>query len=236
MPEPMSRQLPLRLTFIAEHGFEEFHPGGNAETVSHLRRCAEGLSEALIFLWGAEGQGKTHLLHACCRQAHQSGQAVSYLPLQTLQDYGEAVLDDLEHQQLVCLDDLHCLAGVEAWERAIFRLFNRVREMNHRLIISAQIPPAELPIRLPDLKTRLGWGLTLMLRPLSDEDKLAALSLHAQTLGLDLPHQVGRFLLSHHRRDLAGLCRLIEELDHATLAAKRKLTIPFLKTYLERSS
>jgi DnaA family protein len=236
MGEPLPQQLPLRFAFIAEHDFEEFHPGGNAETVSHLRRCAEGAGEALIFLWGAEGQGKTHLLHACCRKAHQSGQAVSYVPLQALRDYGESVLDDLEHQHLICLDDLHCLAGVEAWEHAIFRLFNRVREMNHRLIISARIPPAELPIRLPDLKTRLGWGLTLMLRPLSDEDKLAALSLHAQTLGWELPLQVGRFLLSHHRRDLAGLCCLLEELDHATLAAKRKLTIPFLKTYLGKST
>ena len=232
----MPQQLPLRFAFNAEHGFGEFHPGCNAETVCHLRRCAQGVGEALIFLWGEEGLGKTHLLHACCREAHQGGQTVSYLPLGTLRDYGGAVLDDLDQQQLVCLDDLDCLAGNEDWEHTLFRLFNRLRELNHRLIVSARVPPAELPLHLPDLKTRLGWGLTLMLRPLSDEDKLAALHLHARTLGLELPPQVGRFLLSHYRRDLPSLCRLLEQLDHATLAAKRRLTIPFLKTYLEGKS
>lgn len=232
----MPEQLPLPFTFNAEQGFEQFHPGGNEETVAHLRRCSTSADEPLIYLWGGESQGKSHLLQACCREAYGIGRSVSYLPLRALQGYGSEILDGLEHQDLVCLDDIDGLVGKAEWEHALFRLFNRLRDGKRRLLVSAQVPPAELAVDLPDLKTRLGWGLTLMLRPLTDEDRLTALSLQARSLGLDLPPTVGRFLLVHYRRDLASLRQLLERLDRASLAAKRKLTVPFLKSYLEESS
>ena len=228
----MVRQLPLPLAFNPEHGFEEYYAGGNAEVVGHLRQAAHAQGEPLIYVWGKPGLGKTHLLHACCREAHLNGLIVSYVPLNALRQYGGAVLDGLEEQDFVCLDDLDAIEGDEAWERALFDLFNRLRDAGHCLIIAGQKPPSELAIALPDLKTRLNWGLTLCLRDFSDDDKLAALSLRARLLGLELPPPVGRFLLSHCRRDLADLMELLERLDLATLAAKRKLTVPFLKTFL----
>ncbi len=231
----MIRQIPLPFAFNPELGFEEYHPGCNAEAVSHLRRAALGLGDRLIFLWGDAGLGKTHLLHACCRDAHRAGLAVSYLPLGNLRECGAEVLEGLGELDLVCLDDLEGIIGDASWETGLFELFNRLRDAGHGLIVSAQAPPGELAFILPDLKTRLSWGLTLLLRPLSDTDKLAALFLRAKVLGLELPPQVGRFRLSTQSRDLPDLMELLEKLDRATLAAKRKLTIPFLKTYLEEN-
>ncbi len=231
----MIRQLPLPLAFNPEHGFGEYFPGGNAEAVAHLRLAAQGQGEPLIYLWGEAGIGKSHLLQACCLDAHRAGFSVSYLPLRNLLEYGCEVLNGLASQRLICMDDLDSVAGDETWERSLFGLFNRLRDQGHGLIVSARTPPAAIPVILPDLKTRLSWGLTLMLRPLLDEDKLSALTLRAKTLGLDMPPQVGRFLLSTHRRDLNSLMDLLGQLERATLAAKRKLTIPFLKTYLEEN-
>ena len=228
----MIRQIPLPLAFNPEHDFDEFHAGGNAEAVDHLRQAAMGKGEHFIYLWGSPGLGKTHLLHACCREAHRAGLTVSYVPLQGLQSFGGEVLEGLEELDLVCLDDLEAVAGDQAWEQVLFDLFNRLRDKGNGFIISSRTPPVELPVILPDLKTRFSWGLTLCLRDFSDADKLAALSLRAKLLGLDLPSAVGRFLLTNYRRDLPGLMALLEHLDRATLAAKRKLTIPFLKRYL----
>ena len=229
----MIRQIPLPLAFDPEYDFDEFHPGANGEAVAHLLKAATTATEPLIYLWGESGQGKTHLLQACCRRAHQFGHSVSYLPLPTLKEHGPGILEGLEAQKLVCLDDIDSVAGQPQWEAGLFSLFNQLRDQRHPLFVSAAMPPAELPMLLPDLKTRLGWGLTLMLRPLSDEDKLQALSLQAKALGLSLSAPVGRFLLARYRRDLPSLRKLLIQLDHATLAAKRKLTIPFLKAYLE---
>lgn len=230
----MSRQIPLPFAFPTEHRFEEFYPGGNAEAVQHLQLAAGGERvEPLIVLWGETGLGKTHLLHAYCRAAHRAERAVSYLPLAFMQAYGGAVLEGLETQDAVCLDDLHAVIGDADWERALFDLFNRLRDSGTSLVVAAEVPPDALPTQLPDLRTRLSWGLTLRLRPLDDDGKLAALQLRAQQLGLLLSPAVGRFLMSNYRRDLPGLMELLDLLDRATLAAKRKLTIPFLKTFLE---
>lgn len=230
----MPLQLPLHLEFPEQKSFEQYHGGVNAEAVECLRRCALGSGEPLIFLWGGAGLGKTHLLQACCRLAHQSQQSVCYLSFKALHEYGPAVLEGLENIQLVCLDDLESVLGDKTWEYGFFAFFNRLRDEGNRLIIAAHAPPTALPVKLADLRTRLAWGLTLRLYPLSDSDKLAALTLRAQNLGLELTPQVGRFLLTHYRRDLPSLWQLLEQLDQATLAAKRKLTIPFLKIYLEQ--
>jgi DnaA family protein len=231
----MPQQLPLPFSFNPELGFGQFHPGANAEPVGHLKRAAAGEGEHFIFLWGEAGVGKTHLLNACCQAASERHRSVSFLPLGLFLDYGPETLDGLEHQDLICLDDVDAVLGRQDWETGLFSLFNGLREAQRDLIVTAKAPPAQLPIGLPDLKTRLGWGLTLWLHPLADADKLAVLELHARSLGLELPPQVGHFLLAHYRRDLPALRDLLIQLDHATLAAKRRLTIPFVKTVLEET-
>jgi DnaA family protein len=229
------RQLPLGLAFNPRHDFAHFHASVNGEIVSHLRLCARGEGESFIFLHGEVGQGKTHLLHACCADAHSRGRGVAYLPLADVRAYGPEVLDDYEQRQLLCLDDADAVTDHPAWEHALFDLFNRVRDSGGSLIVASRHSPSELPVKLNDLKTRLAWGLTLRLRPLDEDDTLAALTLHARELGLELPAPVARFLLLHCRRDLATLQRLLKRLDVATLTAKRKLTVPFIKAYLEEN-
>lgn len=147
--------------------------------------------------------------------------------------HGPALMDGLDHFNLVCVDDIQTVVGNTAWEQELFNFFNRIQENGNRLIISALTPPNQTDIHLPDLKSRLCSGLTLKLYRFQDEDKLAALQLRASALGFDLPPRVGRYLLAHYRRDLPSLWNLLDRLDYATLAAKRRLTIPFIKRYLD---
>lgn len=223
----MAQQLALPLGFNSELGFDQFWPGPNAEVLSHLRRAALGHDEALLVIWG--GSGKTHLLNACCATAARAGRTAAYLPLPILRQHGPAALDGVETYDMLCLDDLEAIAGDQTFETALFTLFNRMRDSGGQLLASAALPPPQLPFILPDLASRLTWGLTLHLQPLNDHDMLEALILKAQTLGLELPPPVGRFLMHHARRDLTGLIQLLEQLDRASLAAQRKLTVPFVK-------
>jgi DnaA family protein len=110
-----------------------------------------------------------------------------------------------------------------------------MRERNGSLIASGREPPSGIPYRLPDLLSRLSWGLTLRLDRLSDDDKIAALELFARARGMILTRSVIHYLLTRENRDLSSLRRLVCRLDHATLAAKRKLTLPFVKTFLSDS-
>lgn len=229
----MAVQVPIPFVFHADQNFDTYYTGPNSEIIQALKSCSEDVGEKFIVLWGSAGLGKSHLLQATCQFAHRLQQRLFYLPLNDLLEYGPKVLDGLEQYQLICIDDIHTLAGISAWETGFFHFFNRHRDLGRRLILSTDCAPSTLPIKLTDLATRLTWGLTLQLHPLSDQDKQHALTLRARTLGLDLSPRVGQFLLNHTPRDLPSVWKLLEELDHATLAAKRKLTIPFLKSFLD---
>lgn len=229
-------QLALPFETRLPHRFDQYHAGANQEIVHSLKACAEATGEKLIYLWGDSGLGKTHLLNATCLHASETQQSSVYLPLADLLNHEADILDGLDGLDLICIDDIDAAAGQPTWEKALFSLFNTIREHSKRLVVSAAETPTDSSLQLPDLRSRLGWGLTLRLQELNDEDKLAALTLRANHLGFDLPPQVGRYLLNRYPRDLPSLWNLLDRLDRATLAAQRKLTIPFLRDYLNENA
>jgi DnaA family protein len=218
-------QLPLQVTLNDGVSFDNFVAARNREVVA----AAQDEVQRLIYLWGAPASGKTHLLQAACRAAAQRGLQSAYLPLAQMSGLSTAILDDLEQLALICLDDVHAVAGHAEWERALFHLYNRVRDGSARLIMAADAAPAALPVALPDLTSRLTWSLVLQLHPLQDEDKLTALQQRARSRGIDLPDEVARFLLARSARDLPALFEFLQRLDIASLAAQRKLTIPLVR-------
>lgn len=221
------KQIPLRLRLRDEHSFGNYLPGPNQEAV-HALQGVTAHAERFIFLWGAPGTGKTHLLQATCRLYAEQGMGAAYVPLAPPGDLTPAILDGLEELALVCVDDLSGIAGNPEWETALLHFYNRARAASTRVVIASRQPPAESGVRLPDLDSRLTWGLVLQLRALDDEQKLAALRLRAQARGMDMPEEVGRFLLRRCARDMPALFELLTRLDHASLAAQRRLTIPFV--------
>ena len=226
----MAIQIPLSFEFRANQTFDSFYPGNNLEIVHQLEAMSAGDGEQQILIWGESGCGKTHLLQACCQHAQQAGRQVFYL--QTRSTIVPAILEGLEDFDLVCLDDIHHIAGHPDWEQTLFNFYNRLRQHQRQLLIASNAAVNQLPIRLPDLKTRLNWGLSLKIQNLSDEQLIQALQVKAHHLGFEIPDSVGRFLLSRQSRDFAELYALLEKIDTATLIAQRKLTIPFLKQIL----
>jgi DnaA family protein len=116
---------------------------------------------------------------------------------------------------------------------ALFSLYNRLRDAGACLVIAARVPPEQLGIELADLRSRLSWGLIFELKGLSDEQRLVALQHRARARGLELPQEVGQFLLRRYPRDMSTLFGLLEVLDRASLEAKHKLTLPFVKSVLK---
>tara|TARA_R110002096_G_scaffold379_5_gene2306 strand:- start:2361 stop:3047 length:687 start_codon:yes stop_codon:yes gene_type:complete len=227
----MLHQLPLPFKLQASFTFENFIPSDNQLVVDAL----SDPSEPFIFLWGSQGSGKTHLLQACCLSQAQLGKTASYLPLKELLDLSPAILEGMAGVDLVCIDDIELAFGSADWEEALFNLFNQIRQAQGRLIVASNASPQHTHIGLNDLKSRLSSGLPLDLKPLSDSSTISALQVRAQQLGLELNHDVANYLITHFPRDLPNLWRIIDELDHASLSAQRKLTIPFLKSALSNN-
>merc|ERR1712000_672341 len=125
------------------------------------------------------------------------------------------------------------VAGNKEWEEGLFHLFNRVRDRQGHMLIAANQAPNHVGIQLPDLSSRLSWGMVYQVEPLEDDDKILALLLRAKRRGLNMNDDVARFILSRGPRDMQGLFDLLDKLDQASLSAQRKLTIPFIKAEME---
>lgn len=228
-------QLTLGINLTEDITFNNYYPGANAAALDYVERLCDphaGWVENLIYLWGQQGVGCSHLLQAACLQFQITGRRAIYLPLAELICYTPDILEDLEQYDLVCLDDLQVITGHKVWQEALFHLFNRLRDSGKNLLIAADSPPRGLQLALADLQSRLSLALVFQLHSLSDEDKLRALQLRASRRGFDLPDEVGHFILARGSRDLASLFALLDKLDKASLEARHKLTIPFVKQVL----
>ena len=180
----MRQQLTLGVGLRDRALFETFHPGPNTHAHAHLVELARGRHEPVVLLSGAAATGKTHLLQAVCAEAGGLARPVGYVALGAHADYDPEVLGGWDELDVVCLDDLQAIAGAGEWERAVFRLFNGLRERGASLVVATRAAPAALGLRLPDLTSRLRSGPVFHLRPPGDEDRLEAIRLRAAWRGL----------------------------------------------------
>lgn len=226
---PSFTQTTLDLCLNDETQFDNFLSDNNLELVNLLKNLKHTLDFQAIYLWGNSGAGKTHLLNACCYQ-HENSEKIVYLDLSA--SIEPIILENLDIMTLICIDNLDCVINNMAWEEALFHLFNRIQRNKNKIIIAASASPHNLNFVLPDLKSRMLSATIYQVHELNDQQKLQALQLRAKFLGLELSANVGLFLLTHCERDMHALFNSLRMLDKASLVAKRKLTIPFVKEML----
>ena len=231
------QQRPLDIVLRQHATFDTFvcrKENGLLQQLDGLVQAAEEPRQ--YFLWGHSGSGKSHLLQATCNRLAVSDLKAVYLPMKVLSgsDSDPGVLSDLQQLDVICMDDVDCVLGDRDWEHALFRLINESWLGGKSLVISATRKPTDLEVSLPDLASRLRWGMVYRLHPLSDEDKGTALQLHAKARGLSVPREVCAYLLRRYPRGLVYLVELLDRLDQHSLAMQRKITIPFVKSVLEQ--
>ena len=230
-----SRQLLLAFARYDVYAFETYIPGDNKEAIASLQNTVKGYSLGNIYIWGGRGVGKSHLLQALCSAASQSQRQCAYIPLSQHDEFTPELLSSLEELSLVCLDDIDEVAGRTQWEMALFDLFNRLTDANIPLVMSSCRSPKGSQIELPDLKSRLSWGLCYQLQPLDDTMKIVALKNRAYERGFELTDQVVEFLIKRVERDTHNLFRWLDRLDRHSLIAQRRLTVDFVKEILKES-
>ncbi|MCK5669069.1 MAG: DnaA regulatory inactivator Hda [Gammaproteobacteria bacterium] len=234
MNQPLSGgQIPLQFGFRETADFEHFIEGPNSEVCTVSRSIALGETLHSIYLWGQVATGKSHLLQAVCNLASQNDLNVAYIPLSQHAEFSPEMLEGLENLAMVCVDDVDCIAGQEAWEQALFHLYNRLREQQKPILMTGSTGPRDLAFQLQDLKSRVSWDLTYHLQALSDKDKIKLLQKRANTRNFEIPEEVAAYLVKNVKRDLPSLLELLDKLDLATLTEQRKLTIPFVKTLIQ---
>jgi DnaA family protein len=216
-----TRQLILNIQPEAAPRFDNFMPGDNLELLLALDTLARGeLKEAVAYIWGAPGSGRSHLLQATVDEVRSFGHPASYAATGTLPE-------DLSG--LLAVDDVDRLDAED--QVRLFSLINQAREGAGVVLAAGSAAPARLAVR-EDLATRLSWGLVFGLRPLNEADRSTAVRERAASLGLNLPDDVVRYLLNHARRDLPSLLASVDALDDYSLSLKRPVTVPLVREFL----
>ncbi|WP_221801855.1 DnaA regulatory inactivator Hda [Oceanobacter mangrovi] len=226
-------QLTLSVSIRDDARIANFYPGPNEEVIQAVQQQWTVSGDPYLFIWGEHGSGRSHLLQAACHYADGLGHRSVYLPLEELHGFSPEVLESLEQYPLVVLDDLDAVLGDDAWELALFHLFNRVQDNEGHLIIGASQSPKSLPVQLPDLQSRLLWGVSYHLESLQPEERALALVLRARQRGIALAEDVARFIVTRGPQEMEGLASILDHLDRASLSHQRKLTIPFVKEEMD---
>ena len=218
------KQLTLDVRPAPRPSFENFVAGANAELLMRLRGLHEVAAGESIYLWGATGSGRSHLLQAAVAAYAKEAKAVYIRASEVREDL------PAEEGLLLAIDDVEQLAP--AAQIALFRCHNLLREKKSRLLLSASAPPLKLNLR-EDLRTRLGQALIFEVKPLTDEEKAATLATHAHNRGMRIAPELVNYLLRHVKRDLPSLMAVLDALDDISLEQKRPLTLPLLRDTLE---
>lgn len=225
-----AQQLTLDLGRAPEQRFDTFFPGPNAEALASVRGFGYGTLHARsLVLHGPPGSGKTHLINACAHALASRGLRVHHADPEawtdperpeTLPENVDAVVADGNHS---------CLPS--ALEAALFTWYN-ARATQGGLMLVALRPPLAASEMRADLRTRLAAGLVVRLLPLDDAHLRQALSVHAQARGLSLNESVLQYLVTRFSRDMGTLTAIVEGLDTLSLAEKRAISLPLLRTLI----
>src|SRR5262245_24997599 len=219
-------QLLLEFTQPLASTLANFVPGQNREILRVLRDWLEGAcAERSGYLWGAQGCGKTHLLRAVAAEAAQRGYRACYVAAGADLAGGHAVT-----AEWLAVDDVQLVD--HAGEAGLFTILNRSPAGDARLLLAGDNAPNGLQLRA-DVRTRIGAGLVLQLKPLSDEEKALALQGHAQARGFELSPEAADYLLRHGRRGLPSLLSVLDAADRYSLQEKRPITVPLLREVMQ---
>jgi chromosomal replication initiator protein len=183
-----------------------------------------------LLLYGSTGLGKTHLMYAAGNfmRAHNPGMRVLYLRSEQFFNAMMKALADKtmaqfkkQFQQVdaLLIDDIQFFAGKNTTQEEFFHTFNSLVDGKQQIILTCDRYPREVENLEPRLKSRLGWGLSVVLEPPDDETRATILMDKAQRRGIELPADVAWQIakrLHSSVRDLEGALN--------TLAARANFT------------
>lgn len=229
-----AQQLLPGFSFRADADFAGFFATAGLKLAKHtLENFIADQVPDCVYLSGAAGSGKSHLLQAACNAADAAGRSAIYLPLQQVSVYPpSAVLEDVLQADIICIDDVDAISGKADWQEALFHLYNQRFAAEKPLYLAASLPARLLTLELADLQSRLAACLAFQLPLMNDDEKIAMLQALGRARGIQINDASALFIIQRSGRSSSEIIDVLEKLDQASLIAKRKITVPFIKELL----
>ena len=201
--------------------FDNFVVGKPNELAYAAAQRVSGSDEVLfnpLFLYGAVGLGKTHLMHSIAwdirrrdpsrRVLYLSAEKFMYQFIRALRFKDTmAFKDQFRSVDVLMIDDVQFIGGKDSTQEEFFHTFNALIDQNKQLIISADKSPQDLEGIEERMRSRLGWGLVADIHPLSYELRLGILQAKEEKLSARIAPNILEFLahkITSNVRELEG--------------------------------
>jgi chromosomal replication initiator protein len=199
--------------------FDSFVVGDNSQLAYAAAMAisdAPGTSYNPLFLYGAVGLGKTHLLHAIGLRALTNGKRIAYV---TCEQFTNEFLGAIRERKtdsfraryravdVLLLDDIQFIAGKEGTQEGFFHTFNALHGADKQIVLTCDRPPSALPLLEERLRSRFEWGLIADIGAPSLETRTAILMHYASKAAVEIPQEVLGFIaerISGNIRQLEG--------------------------------
>ena len=203
------------------YSFDTFVKGqSNQFALAAASRVAEtpGRSYNPLFIYGAAGLGKTHLLHAIGHYVHRhyAHDVVRYISTESfLNEYVDAIRSNTtgifkrryREIDVLLIDDIQFMEGKEGLQEEFFHTFNNLHGANKQIVISSDRMPDAIPTLEERLRGRFKWGLITDVQPPDMETRLAILRNKAERDDSRVPAETLEFIaanITNNIRELEG--------------------------------
>ncbi|MEK9993346.1 MAG: DnaA/Hda family protein [Hydrogenophilales bacterium] len=221
------KQIPFSFPKFDFNKFDFFHSNiVNRETIALIDNLFKfNYKDNRIYLWGPSAVGKTHILIATIKKFLNLNKEV--IDLSFIDDNDTFDLGSID---LFFLDDIDRADG--KIQNNLFNIFNMSENENAAIFITGSLPPNQMSLR-PDLRTRISQCLVLNLKELEDEEKKDVLLKRSYFMGINLKLEIIDYLVKNYNRNMHELIKLIEKIDKESIIQKKRITIPFIKSFME---
>ena len=211
--------------------FDSFVVGGSnqlAYAASMAVADAPGVAYNPLFLYGAVGLGKTHLLQAIGARAQAAGRTVAYVTCEQFTNEFLSAIKDRRTESfraryrsadLLLIDDVQFISGKEGTQEGFFHTFNALHDSGRQIVLTCDRPPSALPLLEERLRSRFEWGLLADIGQPSLETRTAMLSLFAESSPVPVSRSVIDFIADRttsNVRLLQGCLNRVTAMAHFT--------------------
>jgi chromosomal replication initiator protein len=245
----ISPQLPseLKPTFLnPKNTFGNFVIGsGNqlAHAACIAVANAPGRAYNPLFVYGATGLGKTHLMHAVSHQILNSKADAKIAYLSTEKFTNEFIHAIRENKlakfrkryrtvDALLIDDIHFLSGKDSTQEEFFHTFNDLFESGKQIIIASDRPANEIDRLENRLVSRFQWGLVTDIQPPDFETRLAILSNKASAMNLEISDEILYFLAERVSRNVRRMEGALTRIISYDALIDRKLDLASVENLL----
>ena len=199
----------------------------NKELLRLINQLFVDVNSSEVFIYGASGQGKTHILQGAVLKALEMDKNAIYIDCN--ESFPEHILDFIDQINFISFDNVHLISSKN--QEIFFDLYNQARQSQILILVSADSLPSDLEV-MKDIKTRLSLAAVYKLEELNDELIMRVIDSQMSQRNLSINSGVYEYLFKNYSRDLKLLLVTLNDLDKASLEAKKAISVPFVRKFL----